>query len=131
MEVDWDAELDDNKFRSRWSCSTLATVAPAASSPRTPTSASARFCMHPGSVARLVRARRSGAGVSNINGGEDAATVPKVAAHVRSASESALSSPVYDSEAGTCTGLRRKLIPLDLFSLQGKWDWRAGLRLLP
>jgi hypothetical protein len=65
--------------------------------------------MHLGSVARRVRARRAGS--------EDAATVPKGAAHIRSASESALSGAVYDSEAGTCSGLQRKPIPLELFSL--------------
>jgi hypothetical protein len=72
--------------------------------------------MHLGSVARRVRARRAGSGGST-NGSEDAATVPKGAAHIRSASESALSGAVYDSEAGTCSGLQRKPIPLELFSL--------------
>jgi hypothetical protein len=114
VEEGW-AEWDDNKLRSRWSCSTLATLAPSASPPRTPTSTSARLRMHLGSVARRVRARRAG-GRGSTNGSEDAATVPKAAAHFRSASESA-SGAVYDSEAGTFLSLQRKPIPLELFSL--------------
>ena len=114
-EVDWAAEWDDSKFRSRRSCSTLTTVSTAASSPHTPTSGSARLRIHLGSVARLMHAHRSGVGVSSINGGEDAAPVSKAAAHVRSASGSALSSPVYDSDAGACTALQHK--PIELFSL--------------
>ena len=76
----------------------------------------ARLRWHLGTVARRVRARRAGRG--STNGSEDAATVPKAAApHIRSASESALSGAVYDSEAGTCSGLQHKPIPLELFSL--------------
>jgi len=112
VEEDW-AEWDDDKLRSRWSCSTLATLA--ASPPRTPTSASARLRMHLGSVARHVRARRAG-GRGSTNGSEDAATVPKAAVHIRSASESA-SGAVYDSEASSSLSLQRKPIPLELFSL--------------
>ena len=115
VEEDW-AEWDDHKLRSRWSCSTLATLAP----PASPTpSASARLRMHLGSVARRVRARRAGGGgggSSSTNGSEDAVTVPKAAGHIRSVSESA-SGAIYDSEAGTFLSLQRKRIPLELFSL--------------
>jgi hypothetical protein len=76
-EVDCDAEWDDSKFRSCRSCSTLPIVAPAASSPRTPTTASARLRIHLDPVARLVRARRSGSCISSVNSGEGSATVSK------------------------------------------------------
>ncbi|KAI0253449.1 hypothetical protein BJV78DRAFT_1280997 [Lactifluus subvellereus] len=106
----------DEGLRSRWSCSTLATLVPSSSSPQTPPSASSRLRFHLGSVARRVRVLR--AGVSS----EDA-VVPKV--HLRSASESALAwgggaSPPLATEAATgsraaASGLRRKPIPLELF----------------
>ncbi|KAH9047139.1 hypothetical protein EDB84DRAFT_1557816 [Lactarius hengduanensis] len=50
----------EEKFRSRWSCSTLATLATwAAASPPTSPSPSARLHFHLGSVVRGVRARRT------------------------------------------------------------------------
>jgi hypothetical protein len=71
--------------------------------------------MHLGSVARRVRARRAGG--TGINNSEDAGAVSKVAVHLRSSSETALSGAVSVSEAGACSGLQRKPIPLELFSL--------------
>jgi hypothetical protein len=112
VELDWPADGDD-KLRSRWSCSTLATLAAPGSPSTTPTSTSARLRMHLGSVARLVRVRRGG----RTNGSEEAVAVPKVAAHLRSASESALSGPATVSEEAT---LQRKPIPLELFSRSQK-----------
>jgi hypothetical protein len=70
--------------------------------------------MHLGSVARRVRARRAGG--AGTNNSEDAGAVSKVAVHLRSSSETALSGAV--SEAGACSGLQRKPIPLEQFSLQ-------------
>jgi len=69
--------------------------------------------MHLGSVARRVRARRAGG--AGTNNSEDAGAVSKVAVHLRSSSETALSGAV--SEAGAFSGLQRKPIPLELFSL--------------
>jgi hypothetical protein len=82
VELDWAADGED-KLRSRWSCSTLDTLAASGSSPTTPTTTSARLRMHLGSVARLVRARR----VGRSKGCEDPVAVPKAAMHIRSASE--------------------------------------------
>ncbi|KAF8480517.1 hypothetical protein DFH94DRAFT_481151 [Russula ochroleuca] len=103
---------DDCKLRSRWSCSTLATLA-APSSPTTTTSASpsARFRFHLASVARLVRARRAGGNNnnnnkddnnsnSNGNGNGCGETVARTM-HVRSSSESALSGSSSGSVSGT------------------------------
>ncbi|KAI0297388.1 hypothetical protein BC826DRAFT_967724 [Russula brevipes] len=67
---------DDDKLRSRWSCSTLATLAPPGSPQQTPTSTSARLRFHLGSVARRVRARRAAAN-SGSAGAEDAMALSK------------------------------------------------------
>ncbi|KAH9059783.1 hypothetical protein EDB87DRAFT_743490 [Lactarius vividus] len=122
-----DDDSDDNeseywpseeKLRSRWSCSTVATLATrSAASPPTSPSPSARLRFHLGSVARRVRARRTGAS------GSDSA-VSKT--HARSSSEPSANSgpngvPVgvrsesghEDADAESC--LRRKPIPLELF----------------
>ncbi|KAI9449943.1 hypothetical protein F5148DRAFT_1245256 [Russula earlei] len=115
-EANWVADHDDGKIRSRWSCSTLATVVPPRSPPQTPTSASARIRFHLGSVARRVRVRRAG----GINGGEDTIVVPNNPALLaRSSSESAKSSVSASAtdDAVAFSGLRRKPIPLELFSL--------------
>ena len=124
-EYDSDDDNDDDdeswpteeKLRSRWSCSTIATLAAGANA-KTPTSPSAseKLRFHLGSVARRVRACRAGG---------DAA-VPKT--HARSSSEP-IATPGADgdgdgvgvqSESGheepdaeSC--LRRKPIPLELF----------------
>ncbi|KAH9954752.1 hypothetical protein BGW80DRAFT_1399028 [Lactifluus volemus] len=81
----------DEKLRSRWSCSTLATlVPPPVSSPPPPPpsssspSASARIRFHIGSVARRVRVRRPG------GSGEDATMMRSL--HLRTTSESAIVS---------------------------------------
>ncbi|KAH9047148.1 hypothetical protein EDB84DRAFT_545588 [Lactarius hengduanensis] len=109
---------NEEKLRSRWSCSTVATLATrAATSPPTSPSPSARLRFHLGSVARRVRARRTGAS------GSDSA-VPKT--HARSSSEPNANSGSHgavvgvrsesgheDVDAESC--LRRKPIPLELF----------------
>ncbi|KAH9047450.1 hypothetical protein EDB83DRAFT_2403107 [Lactarius deliciosus] len=109
---------NEEKLRSRWSCSTVATLATraAASSPTSP-SPSARLRFHLGSVARRVRARRTGAS------GSDSA-IPKT--HARSSSEPSANTGCHgaavgvrsesgheDADAESC--LRRKPIPLELF----------------
>ncbi|KAI9444035.1 hypothetical protein H4582DRAFT_2095380 [Lactarius indigo] len=109
---------NEEKLRSRWSCSTVATLANrAATSPPTSPSPSARLRFHLGSVARRVRARRTGASGSDNAG-------PKT--HTRSSSEPSANSGASGegsvagvrSESGhedveSC--LRRKPIPLELF----------------
>ena len=111
---DEDEESEDFKIRSRWSCSTLATLAPptSGSPPPSPGSASARLRLHLASVARRVRARRAG-GVYSNEGEGVAASIHRAAPgalHVRSSSESAL------SVSGSAADLRRKPIPLELFA---------------
>lgn len=105
----------EEKLRSRWSCSTIATLRTAA--PPTSPSASARLRFHLGSVARRVRARRTGAS------GSDDVAVPKT--HARSSSEPSANpgtngevgvrpdSGHEEADAESC--LRRKPIPLELF----------------
>ena len=110
---DDDEESEDFKIRSRWSCSTLATLAPPTTgTPPSPGSASARLRFHLASVARRVRSRRAGGVYSNE--GESCASSIHGAApealHVRSSSESAL------SVSGSAADLRRKPIPLELFA---------------
>jgi len=111
----------EEKLRSRWSCSTVATLATrAAASPPSSPSPSARLRFHLGSVARRVRARRAGASASG-----DVA-VPKT--HARSSSEPSANpgtssegagvgvrSDSGHGEADAETCLRRKPIPLELF----------------
>ncbi|KAI9462893.1 hypothetical protein BJY52DRAFT_1255845 [Lactarius psammicola] len=113
----------EEKLRSRWSCSTVATLvtrAAGAASPPTSPSPSARLRFHLGSVARRVRARRMGA-----SGSGDVA-VPKT--HARCSSEpsanpganfedagSGVRSDLGHEEVDAESCLRRKPIPLELF----------------
>ena len=87
-----DEDEEEDKIRSRWSCSTVATLAPpTASSPPSPTfaAASARLRLHLASVARRVRIRRAGWSNSNTGSGEHTATIHNAdgTLHVRSSSE--------------------------------------------
>jgi len=107
---------DGDELRSRWSCSTLATLVPPGSPP--PTSPSARLRFHLGSVARRVRSRRAG----GSNGGEVTVDAPKTVAlaHLRSSSEPATLGSVCasdDTAPFSISRTRRKPIPLELFSL--------------
>jgi hypothetical protein len=84
-----DDDDEDDKIRSRWSCSTIATLAPpTTSSPPSPSfaAASARLRLHLASVARRVRIRRAGRSGS----GERTASIHSAEGtlHVRSSSES-------------------------------------------
>ena len=103
----------EEKVRSRWSCSTIATLAAGANA-KTPTSEKLRF--HLGSVARRVRARRAGGDVA----------VPKT--HARCSSEPVVTpeadgdgdgvgvrSELSHEEPDAESCLRRKPIPLELF----------------
>ncbi|KAH9171567.1 hypothetical protein EDB89DRAFT_1970590 [Lactarius sanguifluus] len=106
----------EEKLRSRWSCSTVATLATrATASPPTSPSPSARLRFHLGTVARRVRARRTGA-----SGSDNA--VPKT--HARSSSEPSANSGANSAVVGVRSEsghedaescLRRKPIPLELF----------------
>ena len=90
--LDLEDDDEEEKIRSRWSCSTVATLAPpSTSSLPSPTfaAASARLRLHLASVARRVRIRR--AGWSNNNNGCDERTASMHTAegtlHARSSSE--------------------------------------------
>jgi hypothetical protein len=91
--LDLEDEDEDEKIRSRWSCSTLATLAPPPtnSSPNSPTfaAASARLRLHLASVARRVRIRRAGWSNNNNGSGERTASIHSAeeTLHVRSSSE--------------------------------------------
>jgi hypothetical protein len=91
--LDLEDEDEDEKIRSRWSCSTVATLAPpATSSPPSPTfaAASARLRLHLASVARRVRNRRAGGSNNNNGSGEHTASIHSAdgTLHARSSSES-------------------------------------------
>ena len=87
--LDLEDDDEDDKIRSRWSCSTVATLAPPTNpSPNSPTfaAASARLRLHLASVARRVRIRRAG---WNNGSAERTASIHRTdgALHVRSSSE--------------------------------------------
>jgi len=90
--LDLEDEDEDDKIRSRWSCSTVATLAPPIpSSPPSPTfaAASARLRLHLASVARRVRIRRAGWNSNNNGSVERTASIHngEGTLHVRSSSE--------------------------------------------
>ena len=90
--LDLEDDDEEDKIRSRWSCSTLATLAPpVAASPPSPTfaAASARLRLHLASVARRVRIRRAGWSSGSSSGGERTASIhsSEGSLHVRSSSE--------------------------------------------
>ncbi|KAF8488956.1 hypothetical protein F5888DRAFT_1221739 [Russula emetica] len=90
--LDLEDDDEEDKIRSRWSSSTLATLAPPTTSlPGSPTfaAASARLRLHLASVARRVRIRRAGWCNNNNGSGERTASIHSAEGtlHVRSSSE--------------------------------------------
>jgi hypothetical protein len=111
-EESWPTE---EKLRSRWSCSTMGTLAAGAKTPSSP-SASEKLRFHLGSVARRVRACRAGGDVTPSKTHTRCSSEPSATpgadgqvADVGVRSDSGHEEP----DAESC--LRRKPIPLELF----------------
>jgi hypothetical protein len=119
--LDLEDENEDEKIRSRWSCSTVATLAPPTAgtpSPSSPTfaAASARLRLHLASVARRVRIRRAGWSSNNNGSGERTASIHSAEGtlHVRSSSEP--DKLWFEVWGGSLLSFRRGPISFELFS---------------